>query len=199
MFTSSTAIEPRLRKNTTRMASPIAASAAATVSTNKAKTCPTRSPSAAEKATKLMLTESRISSIDIRMTMTFLRFRKIPNTPRVNRIADTVRKCAMPMVISDALPRLDLLDLDGGGRRARHLLRDGLPLDVRLVAQGKHDGPDHRHKQDQPGNLEEIKIVRVDDVAERGGVGSLRQIGDRLRHRGSELGCKAVAAHHHDQ
>ena len=44
MLTSSTAIEPRLRKKTTRMARPIAASAAATVRTNSAKTCPTRSP-----------------------------------------------------------------------------------------------------------------------------------------------------------
>jgi NADH:ubiquinone oxidoreductase subunit K len=37
---ASTAIEPRLRKNTTRIARPIAASAAATVRTNRAKTCP---------------------------------------------------------------------------------------------------------------------------------------------------------------
>ena len=34
-----------------------------------------------------MLTASRISSIDIRMMMMFLRLRKIPNTPSVNRIA----------------------------------------------------------------------------------------------------------------
>ena len=32
----------------------------------------------AEKATRLMLTASSISSIDIRMTMTFLRLRKMP-------------------------------------------------------------------------------------------------------------------------
>ena len=43
---SSTAIEPRLRKKTTRMASPIAASAAATVSTISANTWPTMSPEA---------------------------------------------------------------------------------------------------------------------------------------------------------
>src|SRR5579872_2138244 len=52
------------------MARPIAASAAATVSTNIAKTWPTRSCSRTEKATKLMLTASSISSIDIRMMMT---------------------------------------------------------------------------------------------------------------------------------
>ena len=38
-----------------------------------------------------MFTASRISSIDIRMTMMFLRFTKMPNTPSVNRIAATVR------------------------------------------------------------------------------------------------------------
>jgi hypothetical protein len=55
------------------------------------KICPTRSCRKAEKATKLMFTASSISSIDIRMTMTFLRLRKIPKTPRVNRIAATAR------------------------------------------------------------------------------------------------------------
>ncbi len=44
-----------------------------------------------EKATRLMLTASRISSIDIRMMMTFLRLRKMPNMPIVNRMAATVR------------------------------------------------------------------------------------------------------------
>src|SRR6185369_2032374 len=77
-LTSSTAIEPRRRKKMTRMARPIAASAAATVSTNIASTWPVRSPRAAENATRLRLTASRISSTDIRMMMTFLRFRKMP-------------------------------------------------------------------------------------------------------------------------
>ena len=44
MLTSSTAIEPRLRKKTTRMARPIAASAAATVRINSEKIWPSRSP-----------------------------------------------------------------------------------------------------------------------------------------------------------
>ena len=43
-LTSSTSMVPRLRKKQTRIASPMAASAAATVSTNMVKTCPTRSP-----------------------------------------------------------------------------------------------------------------------------------------------------------
>jgi hypothetical protein len=80
-----------LRKKQTRIASPIAASAAATVSTKSVNTCPTRSPRCAENATRLMLTARSISSIDIRMTMTFLRLTKIPKIPVTNRIAATVR------------------------------------------------------------------------------------------------------------
>src|SRR5690606_19778034 len=163
MLTSSTAIEPRLRKKTTRMASPMAASAAATVSTKSAKTCPTRSPSAAEKATKLMFTASRINSIDIRMTMTFFLLRKMPNTPSVNSTAETVRKCAIPTSMSDTLASLDLLDLDRGRRRAAHLCDDILPLDARLVAQRQHDGADHRDQQDQSGDLEEVDVVGIED------------------------------------
>ena len=45
----------------------------------------------AEKATRSMLTAGRISSIDIKITMTFLRLRKMPKMPSVNRIAATVR------------------------------------------------------------------------------------------------------------
>ncbi len=55
------------------------------------KTCPTRSPAKDEKATRLMLTASSISSIDIRMTITFFRFRKIPKIPMTNSAAATVR------------------------------------------------------------------------------------------------------------
>src|SRR5206468_6309906 len=90
-LTSSTAIEPRRRKKITRIARPIAASAAATVRTNIASTCPVRSPRYAEKATRLMLTASRISSIAISIRMTLRRLRKIPSTPMVNRIAATAR------------------------------------------------------------------------------------------------------------
>ena len=43
------------------IANPIAASAAATVKINKAKTCPVRSPKKIENATKLILTESNIN------------------------------------------------------------------------------------------------------------------------------------------
>jgi len=58
---------------------------------NTAKTWPVRSPSRAEKATMLRFTESSISSIDIKIMMTFLRLRKMPKIPSVNRIAATER------------------------------------------------------------------------------------------------------------
>src|SRR5204863_9101269 len=90
-LTSSTAIEPRRRKKMTRIASPIAASAAATVSTNIASTWPVRSPRKALNATRLMLTLSRISSIAISIRMMLRRLRKMPSTPIVNNIAATAR------------------------------------------------------------------------------------------------------------
>ena len=46
---------------------------------------------AVENATRFMLTASSINSIDIRIMMTFFRFRKMPKIPSVNRIAATVR------------------------------------------------------------------------------------------------------------
>src|SRR5579883_2359299 len=59
--------------------------------TNIAKAWPIRLLRNTENATRLMLTASSISSIDIRMMMTFLRLRKMPKIPSVNRIAATVR------------------------------------------------------------------------------------------------------------
>jgi hypothetical protein len=38
-----------------------------------------------------MFTLSRMSSIAIRMMITFFRFRKMPSTPITNRMAETVR------------------------------------------------------------------------------------------------------------
>jgi hypothetical protein len=38
-----------------------------------------------------MFTESRINSIDIKITITFLRLTKIPNTPKVKMLADKNR------------------------------------------------------------------------------------------------------------
>ena len=69
----------------------MAASAAATVRTSMVKIWPIMSPRNDEKATKLMFTDSSSSSIDIKITITFFLFRKIPKIPIVNRIAATDR------------------------------------------------------------------------------------------------------------
>jgi len=54
-----------------------------------------------------MLTLSRISSIDIRITMTFFRFRKMPKIPMTNTTAATVRKCSSPTIlVPPGLPAL---------------------------------------------------------------------------------------------
>jgi hypothetical protein len=45
------------------------------------------SPEKIEKDIKLMFTASRISSIDIKMTITFFLFKKIPIMPKKNIIA----------------------------------------------------------------------------------------------------------------
>src|SRR5439155_20012493 len=75
--TSSRSIEARFRYRSRTMARPTATSAAATVMTKRAKTWPTTLPCSAPKATRLMLTALRISSIDM-STITPLRRASTP-------------------------------------------------------------------------------------------------------------------------
>src|ERR1700720_30952 len=180
------------------MASPIAASAAATVRMNSAKIWPVRSPRKAEKATRLRLTESRISSTDIKTTMMFLRFKITPATPSVNRMAATIKNCAgevLMMVslwcrlraslqcpVSNSLPRGNLADLDRLGRCPRVLDCHVLAFHAGLVAQSQHDGADHGGQQDEPRCLEQIDILGVKHPPERHGI---RHAG---RHRRRDIG-----------
>ena len=55
-------------------------------------------------------------------------------------------------------------------------------------AQGQHDGADHRHQQHQPGDLEVIDIVGIEDAAERLGVGDAGRRG-AAPWRASAAGC----------
>jgi hypothetical protein len=73
------------------MASPIAASAAATVSVSIAKICPEISLIYAEKAIKLIFTDNKMSSIDIKIIIKFFLFKNIPKTPKVKIIAPRKR------------------------------------------------------------------------------------------------------------
>ena len=73
------------------MASPIAASAAATVRISIVNIWPTKSPEKIEKEIKFIFTAKRINSIDIKITITFFLFKNIPTTPMVNINAPRVR------------------------------------------------------------------------------------------------------------
>src|SRR3712207_6100804 len=85
-LTSSTSTERRLRKIETMIASPTTTSAAATVITKKAITCPDRTLRARAKDAKERLAALSISSIDIKTTSGFLRT-STPTTPIVKRAA----------------------------------------------------------------------------------------------------------------
>src|SRR4030088_420383 len=162
------------------MARPVPASAAATVSTNIAKTWPTRSLSTVEKATKLMLTASSISSIDIMIMMTFLRLRKMPKIPSVNRIAATIRKWARPIgILSIPYPAADryLNDLARFGAGARQLPRYRLMPHANTRPQCQDNRADHRDEQDHAGRLEGEDVAGVEQFAECPGVCQCASIG----------------------
>ena len=69
------------------MAKPIAASAAATVKISIVKIWPRISPEKIEKDIKFIFTANNISYTDIKITITFFLFKKIPITPKKNIIA----------------------------------------------------------------------------------------------------------------
>src|SRR5713226_4293753 len=70
---SSASTVSRLRKKAMIIPSPTAASAAASAMMKSAKTCPATSPYNREKATRLMFTAFRISSMDMSTTITLRR------------------------------------------------------------------------------------------------------------------------------
>ena len=156
---SSTAIEPRLRKKTTRMARPIAASAAATVSTNSAKTWPTRSPEMGRER----------DEVDVHREQDQLdRHQDDDDVLAVEEDAEDaereqdrgdgeiVAEADGHAIPSDPLPRPTLPDLDAASPCVRATWSPiDLALDVRLVAQRQHDGADHGDQQHQAGRLEE--------------------------------------------
>src|SRR6476620_11072430 len=145
----------------------MAASAAATVRMKSENTWPVRSPRKLEKATRLMFTDSRISSTDIMMTMMFLRLRMMPAMPSVNSMAATIRYWFNPTDMIRSLhagPRGHFLEHDVR-LVARVLVSNDLPLHVGLVAQRQHDRADHRGEQDETRRLEEVDILGVKQAA----------------------------------
>src|SRR5207248_10096251 len=88
---SSTSIVLIFLKSTSRMASPIADSAAATVRMKKTNTCPATLPRKCEKAMKFRFTARSISSIAISSTIRLRRLRKMPTTLIAKRMAASTR------------------------------------------------------------------------------------------------------------
>src|SRR5262249_55559214 len=193
------------------MARPMAASPAATVSTKSANTWPTRSPMNEEKATRLMLTASSMSSTDIRMTMTFLRLRKIPKMPSVNRMAATVRWGQGAIGATATTPPLGpgRDDRATGGKvdhvdcrvlAARHLGRNRLAFHSLLVPERQHDGADHGDEENEPRALEIVGILGIEHPTDRLGVGDTRASrGNRGGGQSQRTGLKHTEAHHHDE
>src|SRR6185295_1763438 len=91
LSSSSTLMLRVLRNSTTRIARPIAASAAATVRMKNTNTWPSVSFHMRENAMKLKFTASSMSSIHIKSRITFLRLMKMPATARLNSTAASAR------------------------------------------------------------------------------------------------------------
>src|SRR5216684_3791943 len=125
------------------MASPTAASAAASTITKMLKTCPVSFPGPSTKwlkAMKFTLAAFRISSTPIRMPTALRRVTTVMR-PSANRIAPTMRKCGSPMV-SMSLPRalaglvgrlLDLLAGDDDRADQRREEHDGCDFERQQV------------------------------------------------------------------
>tara|TARA_B100000029_G_C17521836_1_gene940208 strand:+ start:1012 stop:1332 length:321 start_codon:yes stop_codon:yes gene_type:complete len=84
-------IEPDFLKKIIRIASPIAASAAATKRIKSEKIWPERSSSVNENPTKLMFADNNINSIDIKIVIMFFLFIKIPKKPIEKTVEDKTR------------------------------------------------------------------------------------------------------------
>ena len=90
-FINSTAIVPRTRKVITKMANPIADSAAATVGTNEANDWPIISSKETENTKKFKLTANNIDSIGIDIIGIFRLLRRIPQIPKIEMIIEKVK------------------------------------------------------------------------------------------------------------
>ena len=67
------------------------------------------------------------------------------------------------------------------------------------MLQRQDDGPDHGDEQHHAGNLEEVDVVRVEHVAERGRVGAHVERRDRVADIGNDVRRQDASAEHHDQ
>ena len=91
LLIDSTAIVPRTRKVITKMADPIADSAAATVGTNEANDWPIISSEETENTKKFEFTANNIDSIGIDIIGIFRLLRRIPRIPKIEMIIENVK------------------------------------------------------------------------------------------------------------
>ena len=84
-------IEPDFLKKIIKIASPIAASAAATRRIKSEKIWPERSSKVYENPTKLIFADNNINSIDIKIVIIFFLFMKIPKKPIEKTIDERTR------------------------------------------------------------------------------------------------------------
>src|SRR4051812_20344249 len=131
---------------------------------------------------KFRFTASSISSIAISRTMMLRRLRKMPTTLIAKRIAPRTRKWESVRVTRGAVSSGSLLFRRHGNEphavlAARaHLLRRVLVARVLALAQRERDGGDDGHQQHHCGDLERIRVVGIEQLAELPGIaGSRRQ------------------------
>jgi|TARA_B110000305_G_C19333336_1_gene585203 hypothetical protein len=85
-------IPPLFLKYTTKIAKPIAASAAAIVKIKIENIWPSRFLRNIDADTKLIFAAKRIISIHIKMSIIFLRFKNNPKQPIINKITERIKK-----------------------------------------------------------------------------------------------------------
>src|ERR1700722_4662531 len=169
----------RSRKSTTKIARPMAASAAATVKMKNTKIWPLMSPKNRENATKLKFTASSMSSMHMSSTMTFFLFRNTPATAIAKRTPESASTWVSEIMVplrSFLRGRLDNPYAILGPHR--DLLRDVLGLGSLAPAQGEDDRRHARHQQDDGRELRGIGIAREERRSQRAGVRVVeRQLG----------------------
>src|SRR4051812_32348730 len=148
------------------IASPTAASPAATVMMKIVKICPSSDAKRLENATRLMLTAFIISSTAIR-TVIMLRRMITPTNPIANSVPDNIKYAA---VLGIASGTHRLLDLVLGFGTLEHVRGDVFLFDRGELAFADHDRADHGHEQEERRDLERDEVVGVQRHRHRFGI-----------------------------
>src|ERR1700730_5151897 len=140
------------------MASPTAASPAATVMTKIVKTCPSIEARRWENAIRLMLTAFIISSMPTSWVIMFRRM-ITPIRPMTNSVPDSIRYASVLGIASgthlllDLFLRLHAIDDE---------LRIGFFLQRAQLTLPDEDRADHGHEQKERGDLEWHEVIAIE-------------------------------------